>query len=117
MADVRLSSKEDGQSSVEAKRCSKETGPSFKAAKRSSNEAFDDVARHAEADVSASIPNPRGGASERNCGSRPAPRTRSEGGPDPSGGAGRKRSGGIVPETETPGPSGPGSAGAATVPR
>ena len=113
MAAARLSSKEAGQSPLEAKRLSKDAGGSSKAAKRSSNGEF----RHAEAAVSVSMPDALVGASNNpTCGSRLASRTRSPAELDPSGAPSRKISGWIVPKTETRAAGNAVSVGPACVP-
>src|SRR5262245_12242781 len=111
MAEARLSSKDAGQSSVEAKRFSNGAGRSSKAAKRSPNGAL----RHAGAEFSDSEARALIRASNPTSGSRLASRTRSDGS-EPNGALSRKISGWIVPNTDMRGASAPVSAGPACVP-
>src|SRR5262245_59143354 len=113
MAAARPSSKEDGQTALEAKRLSKEAGGSPKAAKRPSNGGM----RHGEAAVSVSMSNVLVGASNNpTCGSKLANRTRPPAELDPSGAPSRKISEWIVPKTETRGAGNAVSVGPACVP-
>jgi hypothetical protein len=89
MADSKLSSKDAGQSSAEANRLSKGAGRSSRTAERSSADMF----RHADADVSVTMPHALIRASEPTGELRLASRMRPAGGPDPSGASSRKISG------------------------